>query len=140
MQCTAPKPRQNRAERKAEQIFLGIPQNVREARAWVETTLKEWGVAEPDPLTLVVSELTTNAVTHTLSGHPGEKFTVSLAVFEDRVRVRVKDAGPKPGRTLTIRNPSLESKHGRGLVLVDMLSLSWKPLAVGSGVQAEIAR
>ena len=140
MQCTAPKPLQNRAELKARRSFPGTPRNVGAARAWVETTLQRWEVDEPDQLTLVVSELTTNAVTHTLSGRPGQQFTVRLSVFQDRVRVAVKDAGPKPGRTPTLRTPSPDAKHGRGLALVNMLSLSWKPLTVGTGVQAEVAR
>lgn len=140
MQCTAPKSDQTRAQRKARRSFPGTPANVGEARTWTETTLTKWGVRMPDTLTLVVSELTTNSVTHSFSGHPGGQFTLRLAVHEDRIRITVRDAGPKIGRTPTRRTPTLTAKHGRGLALVETLSLSWGALTIGTGVYAEVAR
>ncbi|WP_301184351.1 ATP-binding protein [Nocardiopsis exhalans] len=140
LKCIAPKPAHTRSDWKARHTFPGTPKHVGEARTWVKSTLAKWGVAEPDQLTLVVSELVTNAITHTRSGHPGEQFTVRLAVLGDRVRITVRDAGPKQGRTLTLRTPSPEAKHGRGLPLVDALALCWGSLKIGTGVYAEVAR
>ncbi|WP_306371467.1 ATP-binding protein [Nocardiopsis sp. CC223A] len=110
------------------------------ARHWVEDHLHEWGIEVPDMLTLIVSELVTNALTHTRSGLPGENVTLRLYVHEDRIRVAVKDAGPKPGRAPRLRPRNASSTHGRGLLLVEALCLKWGVLKVGTGVYAEIAR
>lgn len=110
------------------------------ARRWVEEHLRTWDIEAPDMLTLVVSELVTNALTHTRSGVPGENVTLRLYVYEHHIRVAVKDAGPKPDRVLRLRAPGDSSTHGRGLVLVDALSLRWGSLTVGTGVFAEVAR
>ncbi|WP_306370117.1 ATP-binding protein [Nocardiopsis sp. CC223A] len=110
------------------------------ARRWVEDHLREWDVEAPDLLTLIVSELVTNALTHTRSGIPGENVTLRLYVHSDYIRVAVKDAGPKPRRVPRRRSPEDTSTHGRGLLLVDALSLRWGPLTVGTGVFAEVAR
>ncbi|MFI6578388.1 ATP-binding protein [Nocardiopsis sp. NPDC050513] len=110
------------------------------ARTWVVSTLRTWDIAVPDMLPLVTSELVTNALTHTRSGLPGENVTLRLYVHQDRIRVAVKDAGPKPGRTPRMRPRNASSTHGRGLLLVEALCLEWGVLTVGTGVYAEIAR
>lgn len=110
------------------------------ARTWVESTLLTSGIAVPDMLPLVTSELVTNALTHTRSGLPGENVTLRLYAHEDRIRVAVKDAGPKPGRAPRLRPRNAASTHGRGLLLVEALCLEWGVLKVGTGVYAEIAR
>lgn len=66
---------------------------------------------------LLVSELATNAV-----GHGGSAFDVSVDAA-DRVRVAVHDDDPSPlsggGR------PDPEDERGRGLFLVEELSIRW---------------
>lgn len=138
MKCTAPKSHRTSLLGNARHSFAGTPENVSVARAWVEATLRRWGRETPDMLPLIVSELATNAITHSLSGHPDGKFTIRLALTVDHIRVTVRDAGPKPGRTPTLRTPTLTAKHGRGLALVDTLSRSWGALTIGTGVYAEV--
>ena len=124
----------------ARHSWPGTPSAVARARDWTRLTLSEWGVHATDAALLVVSELATNACCHTLSSVPGGQFTVRLSLYNDHIRVTVKDAGPRTGRTPTRRTPRFDSVHGRGLALVDSLSLRWGPLKVGTGVFAELPR
>ena len=79
------------------------------------------GVA--DPVELIVSELTTNAVTasRALDGGP---FPVRLWLLSDRKRVLVLvwDACPDPPVRM---EPDLCAEGGRGLMLVEALSTRW---------------
>lgn len=136
MHRTAIKPAQGM---KARRSFPGSAASAREAREWAVTTLNNWNMDIPDPLTLVVSELATNAITHTLSGAPGGQFTVRLEIkTPQHVYVAVRDAGPKQGRTPTRRTPRLDASHGRGLALVNLCSSRWGTLTAGTGVWAEV--
>ena len=114
--------------------------SVARARSWAMETSRRWDIEPPEALALVVSELVTNAVMHTHSGLPGENVTLRLYAYEDRIRVAVKDAGPKPGRAPRLRSWNASSTHGRGLLLVEALCLDWGTLTVGTGVYAEVAR
>ena len=140
MQCIAPKPTRTRPTKEARHSFPGLPEQVGAARSWALQTLTVWGVPVPDQLTLVVSELATNALDHTHSGHQGGQFTLRLALHTDHIRVTVRDAGPHSGRTPTRRTPPLSAQHGRGLGLVDALTRAWGPLKIGTGVWAEMPR
>ena len=140
MQCTTPKPAHTRPTRQARRSFLGLPQQIGEARQWATRTLTGWGLTAPEQFTLVVTELATNALDHTHSAGESGQFTRRLALHQDHIRVTVRDAGPRRGRTPTRRTPPLSAQHGRGLALVDALTLSWGPLKVGTGVYAEVAR
>ncbi|MGF1430154.1 ATP-binding protein [Kitasatospora sp. LaBMicrA B282] len=69
---------------------------------------------------LLLSELATNAVTH--SGVPGRLVYVNLHADSERLRIEVHDAGDgKP----TLTAPAPEDEHGRGLVLVNSLAKEW---------------
>ncbi|MGV9231926.1 ATP-binding protein, partial [Streptomyces nigra] len=61
------------------------PASVSAARSYVVTTLAEWGLPSDtdtaDTIRLIVSELTTNAVQHTLGQSP--TFTVDLELDRD---------------------------------------------------------
>lgn len=140
MQHTAPKPTHTRRTLQARHSFLGLPQQVGEARQWATQTLTGWGLTIPEQFALVVTELATNALDHTHSAGENGQFTLRLALHHDRIRVTVRDAGPRRGRIPTRRTPPLSAQHGRGLALVDALALSWGPLKVGTGVYAEVAR
>ena len=76
MQCIAPKPTRTRPEQQARHSFPGLPEQVGTARRWALQTLTGWGVPAPDQLTLVVSELATNAIDHTHSGQQNGQFTL----------------------------------------------------------------
>ncbi len=74
------------------------PASVSAARTYVVGTLAEWGLPADtdvsDTIRLIVSELATNAVQHTLGQSP--TFTVDLALDRDeRLRVGVTDSHPR---------------------------------------------
>ncbi|MEU3017307.1 ATP-binding protein [Nocardiopsis sp. NPDC007018] len=140
MQCTAPKPVHTRSITEACRRFPGQRDHVREVRIWARETLSTWGVGVPEDLALVITELATNAVDHTFSGDEGGIFTVRLYLHGDHVRVVVRDAGPRAGRTPTRRTPVPTALHGRGLTLVAACSTSWGALRYGTGVFAEVPR
>lgn len=142
MQCTAPKPPRTRPIEERRATFDGTTEGAQEARRWAIGALGKpgWDVEDPTDLAIVVSELATNAIDHSHSGDAGGRFTVRLALHEDHVRVVVRDAGPRKGRTPTRRTPQPTAEHGRGLGIVDSLSLRWGVATIGTGVWAEVAR
>lgn len=102
----------------ADQEFPGDPSSVRLARQFATTTLHEWGhEGLVGPVTLVVSELATNAVVHAQSA-----FSVRLTLASKALRVEVADCGgglPNP------INPDPSGVGGRGLLLVAELGVAW---------------
>jgi anti-sigma regulatory factor (Ser/Thr protein kinase) len=118
-----------------EQSFAGVPGSVGDARAWLEATLQALRVpaAILDSAVLVLSELVTNAVTHTISGRPGGEVTVEALVHHQgpctELTLRVVDGGaatvPRP------RQASPDSEHGRGLSLVEAFTQAWGELTDG---------
>ncbi|MBC9717998.1 NTP transferase domain-containing protein [Streptomyces sp. TRM66268-LWL] len=86
-----------------------------------------------DALRLVVSELVTNAVCHTV----GDEVVVAVAADRHRVRVEVGDlCSALPRR----REPEAEDEHGRGLLLVEALAARHgvSPTAEGKRCWAEL--
>lgn len=75
--------------------------------------------------TLVMSELVSNAITHSQSGRPGGIVTVAVEMTAKQgdVRIRVRDAGGPDAPVLTSSDP--DSEHGRGLAIVDALAADW---------------
>jgi len=102
----------------------GAPATAREVvRLFAEAN----GVAgEPAAAELVASELVTNAVMH--AGTPID-FTVRL--LDDCVHIAVRDENPNPARIAGYVSDSDE--HGRGLLLVDALAVSWGTVFPGIG-------
>lgn len=92
---------------------------VREARRWLARILD--GSPAADDAIMCLSELVTNAVTHSNSRQPGGSFTVRAGIGHgDRIRVEVHDQGgpwPQPVST--------DDLHGRGLVIVGTLARDW---------------
>ncbi|QBI55481.1 ATP-binding protein [Streptomonospora litoralis] len=108
-------------------LFGHEPEQVTRARSWCRRTS---GVPYDRlyPVLLALSELYTNALTHTASGLPGGRVRIDLTVLADGIRLAVTDQGPRPGKPAT--HPTLPEsdpleEHGRGLVLVDRLSRDW---------------
>jgi len=103
------------------------------ARRFTTGKLRDWGLENAgDTATLLVSELVTNALLHT----PGPA-VLELVPAGDRVRIHVSDPvahGPEA------RRRDLESEHGRGVMLVEALSLQWgvDPHGAGKLVWAEV--
>jgi CheY-like chemotaxis protein/anti-sigma regulatory factor (Ser/Thr protein kinase) len=109
--------------------------DVRTARRFVEQRLADWGYGDViDDAVLITSELVTNAVTHAQSG-----CELRLVLGDGAVRIDVVDNGngmPDP----LVATPGDE--HGRGLLLVSVLSKAWGVEVLDAGqkvVWAEVA-
>ncbi|MEU8034156.1 ATP-binding protein [Streptomyces sp. NPDC049099] len=98
------------------------PAAVGAARRVVQDLLTAWDVPEDrrDDAVLVISELVTNALMHTA----GRRIACRLHDMADRIRIEVEDqeGGAAPP---VARRPGPDDQHGRGLLLVDALSLAW---------------
>ncbi|MDX3713776.1 ATP-binding protein [Streptomyces europaeiscabiei] len=109
--------------------FPGLPDQVAEARHFVAALLQERGVA--DDAVLVVSELATNAVRHTLSGSVGGWFLVVVAFRADGVRLEVVDQGGD--NVPEMCDVVSQDNGGRGLWLVSACAKDWGVKDVPSG-------
>ncbi|MEU3600955.1 SpoIIE family protein phosphatase [Streptomyces sp. NPDC006798] len=110
-----------------------LPDAVVHARRFTERTLRTWGVTgEVDVSLLIVSELVTNAVTHTRG-----RIRLDLTLSGERLRIGVNDASPRgPVRSASL---DLEATGGRGLLIVGALASDSGslPFAGGKRVWAE---
>ena len=97
--------------------FPGKPEQVSRARKEVRAFLN--GMPGTDDVLLVVSELASNAVQHSLS-RAGD-FVVAVRVNQVGVYVEVTDEG---GEWLP-PDPDDQSEHLRGLGIVEALSSDW---------------
>jgi DNA-binding NarL/FixJ family response regulator len=102
----------------AEDEFEQDLANVRLARRFAADNLTAWGLHTLiDAVTLIVSELSTNAVVHARSA-----FTLRLKLASSALRVEVVDCGPGLPNPI---NPDPTGVGGRGLLLVSELSVAW---------------
>jgi anti-sigma regulatory factor (Ser/Thr protein kinase) len=111
--------------------FPAVPDSVPDVRARVRRELRKWGYSDVvvDDAELVVAELASNAVIHGFSGTDGE-FDVFLAPRSDGLEVAIDDASSKlPARV----EATEDDDHGRGLVLVQALSLRWGTVVCPGG-------
>ncbi|QEU96473.1 ATP-binding protein [Streptomyces kanamyceticus] len=98
------------------------PASVPAARKYVSRVLMEWGLpgeAEvADTIRLIVSELATNAVQHTLGQSP--TFTVGLELDRDeQLRIGVTDSHPRYPKRLPA---AVQQDNGRGMVIIRWLA------------------
>ena len=85
-----------------------------------------------DAFVLCVSELVTNAVTHTRSAVPGGSITIVLCLGESGALVQVRDdGGASAPRVIDELDPY--SEHGRGLQLVAALADHWGSVCTPQG-------
>jgi len=110
-------------------VLPGVPESVRQARAVVRRELGDRPGA--DAAVLAVSELASNAVRYTRSGLPGGTFAVSVQAGPGLVRIAVTDAGSTTRPRA--RRARRGSEHGRGLTIVDALSVRWGSERAGAG-------
>ncbi len=110
-------------------------QSAREARRFVVTTLRAWA-CEPlvDSVSLLVSELVTNAVIH---AHSAVELVLHLS--PDKVRVEVIDAA---NMGVHRRDAASDAQSGRGMALIEALASSWgiDSLLSGKSVWFEVSR
>ncbi|MEI5102439.1 ATP-binding protein [Streptomyces sp. PmtG] len=98
------------------------PLSVSAARRYVGDILIEWGLPADDEVAdavrLIVSELATNAVQHTLGLSP--TFTVDVQLDRDeRLRIGVTDSHPRFPQRLPA---AVQQDNGRGMVIVRWLA------------------
>jgi anti-sigma regulatory factor (Ser/Thr protein kinase) len=95
------------------------------ARRWAWDALagSRLSAAEHDDVTLLISELVTNAVRHARPAGV-ETVVIRLAASPDRIRIEVSDrgAGFSPA---VITRPSRDAPGGRGLFVVDAIASRW---------------
>jgi anti-sigma regulatory factor (Ser/Thr protein kinase) len=112
--------------------------SVAAARQRAHRQLSQWAYDADtcDTALLVVSELFTNAVTHTTS----DVIVCVLRDEGDRLRVEVEDQACGAGSSYIRRTP--DEERGRGLLLINALSLSWgvQDTRDGRAVWADVPR
>jgi DNA-binding NarL/FixJ family response regulator len=110
-------------------------QSAGRARKFVDETLTRWDCADQlEVVTLLVSEVVTNAIVHA-----GTEVEVSVELKADAIRIEVTD---KESGLPTPRDASDEETSGRGLALVDALASRWgvESRPVGKVVWFEVPR
>ncbi|MFJ9041725.1 ATP-binding protein [Streptomyces sp. NPDC102406] len=98
------------------------PASVSAARRYVSKVLADWGMPRDsdaaDTVRLIVSELATNAVQHTLGQSP--TFTVDVELERDeQLRIGVTDSHPRYPRRLPA---AVQQDNGRGMVIIRCLT------------------
>lgn len=114
-------------EREFSMRFTSTPRGARLARRLVSHRLDDWGYPYTTPvnetLTLITSELTTNAVRH---GHvPGRDFHVQLTLAENTFRIEVTDTRAEKLPPASPPETDSLSESGRGMLLVAALADDW---------------
>ncbi|MEU6090022.1 ATP-binding protein [Streptomyces sp. NPDC047085] len=109
------------------EYWFGLPAlrtSVRSARDTVRDRLLAWQVPGDTccDAVLLVSELTTNAVLHTDSGHV--LCGLTLTGEERRLRIELHDDGRTPVRRIE-HHAGPGAENGRGLFLVQQLADRW---------------
>ncbi len=117
-------------------VFAGLDSQLQPMRSWLSSLLPPGALC--DDVLSVATELGTNALQHTATGHGGS-FAVELTCSPSADRITVTDNGG-PSDPRLIDDPDAE--HGRGLLLVCGLAARMGVAGDGRGRQvwAEIAR
>src|SRR5690606_4543745 len=106
-----------------------LPDAVGHARRFTARTLRSWGVREDaDAVLLAVSELVTNALVHTQG-----PVRLDLTQTGDRLRVAVSDSSPRT--PVKDSSGDWEATGGRGIMLVEAVSLAWGSVPLSGGKQ-----
>jgi anti-sigma regulatory factor (Ser/Thr protein kinase) len=97
----------------------GSLEEIGRARRWTRDILSE--TRRVDDAALIVTELGTNALLHTASGHWEGSFRITLTRVGRAVSISVSDCGGTPA-TPHVASPSDDDPGGRGLRLVTQLA------------------
>jgi|SRR5690625_3339234 len=120
-------------------MFPGLPAEVAHARAFTRAVMGGHPLA--DTAELVVSELATNAVQHSLSGQWCGPFIVFVDAESSSAKVAVVDLGgdTKPAAP-ALGALDMADDHGRGLAIVAAMSKEWgfEPDSFGLRVWAKL--
>jgi anti-sigma regulatory factor (Ser/Thr protein kinase) len=123
----------DRPVERTSQVFVPVVSAVPAARRFVADVLRSWGAESAlVDASVVVSELTTNAVLHAVSA-----FRVHLTRHEHGVRISVDDVGPARPEP---RQATPEDFGGRGMKLIQALTRGWgcDVLETGKTVWADV--
>ncbi|MFJ4467587.1 SpoIIE family protein phosphatase [Streptomyces sp. NPDC089424] len=105
---------------------------VRTARAFVHDQLGSWGLQDMvDVVELAASEIVTNALIHA-----GSDVDLRMRVFEDHLRLEVRDSDtnpPIPSSLSLTEEEAPEAEHGRGMLIVEALADEWTSYPNGQG-------
>ncbi|MEU9831943.1 ATP-binding protein [Streptosporangium sp. NPDC048047] len=106
--------------------FPGRASSVPAARAWARDLLAvRLAPGVLDDVLLLLSEVVTNAVTHSDSGHTaGGRVTVHLSHGSEGVHVEVTDDGSATSAP-AVHVPRTDDDGGRGMWLVALLATTW---------------
>lgn len=110
-----------------ERVFPNTLPSVSEARHFTQEVLGDLPRERAEEIAVMVSELTTNSVSHAASD-----FTITIRRSVDEVYIGVSDMGPgEPA----LRSPRPTEPSGRGLQIVRELADRWGviPAANASG-------
>jgi serine/threonine-protein kinase RsbW len=120
-------------------IFDGSLGQLAEARRFVRRVAD--GHEAVDAAELVVCELAANAVLHTASGDLDGQFVVEVEFGPESVTVPVADMGAEREPVVKDQEAEEEAVSGRGLWIVELLSLKWgfEPTRVGRRVWAVLS-
>ena len=102
---------------RSSRAFTAEALSVAASRRYVRDVLRRHPLANIDAVELMVSELATNSVKHAHSD-----FKVSINDSAGEIRVEVRDTGR--GQPV-LRFPAPTEPSGRGLRIVEALSLAW---------------
>ncbi|MFD9482537.1 ATP-binding protein [Streptomyces sp. NPDC059991] len=107
------------------------PESASAARRHTAEVTVRWGLGEDlgDAAALVISELVTNAVVHTA----GTRVSCELSFTAGHLTVVVQDQGYGVGGP-TLCDAADGEERGRGLLLVDALSVAWGAHHVPRGI------
>jgi anti-sigma regulatory factor (Ser/Thr protein kinase) len=123
----SPRPHQPQPELAGWPLYAALPLGALPTapgcgRAWTRQILREWGLDRlADTTELLVSELTTNAIQASAS-IADAAIGLWLASDCERAVILVWDPSPQPPAPA---NPGQDAEEGRGLLLVQALSLQW---------------
>ncbi|RDS64363.1 SpoIIE family protein phosphatase [Streptomyces sp. M7] len=102
------------------------------ARAFVHEQLGSWGLEDmADVVELAASEIVTNALIHA-----GSDVDLRLRIFEDHLRLEVRDSDtnpPIPSALSLTEEEAPEAEHGRGMLIVESLADEWTSYPNGQG-------
>ena len=118
-------------------LALGpLPSAVPCARLHARHVLWEWGLRDlTDSVELLVSELTTNAITAANATETGLPIRFWLLSDSKHVLILVWDANPNPPVRM---HPDDRTEGGRGLMLVDALSERWDWYATPDMIEGKV--
>lgn len=111
--------------------FPGSAEHLHGIRAWTRGQLEGLSDNAQYVAATAVTELATNAIKHTCSGHPGGRVTVEVDASGPWVYIGVTDEGAatKPA----VRNAGPGETSGRGLLMLSRLVIDWGHRQVGNG-------